>query len=172
MSYYQDDNSYHYYSEPAYVEDTSNYSYSIPNHDDYSPSEPIYYDHNNTSDTVHYADTPSYDELEAYAEAASNRMYTEDEIHPAYRDNPSDDDYTDLSDTVEPPEDDLHPANPELHYEDGVHPAYRNYPVNNNYEELPTPENHWEEYTWVSRRSAEGVIMYDPPIDPTFYTPS
>ena len=88
MSYYQDDNSYHYYSEPAYDEDTSNYSYSIPNHDNYSPSEPIYYDHDNTLDTVHYADTPLYDELEAYAEAASNRTYTEDEIHPAYRDNP------------------------------------------------------------------------------------
>jgi hypothetical protein len=80
MSYYQDDNSYHYYSEPAYVEDTSNYSYSIPNHDKYSPSEPIHYDHNNTLDTVYYADTPLYDELEAYAEAASNRTYTEDEI--------------------------------------------------------------------------------------------
>ena len=113
-----------------------------------------------------------YDELEAYAEAASNRTYTDDEIHPAYRDNPSDDDYMDLSNTVEPPEDDLHPANPELYYEDEVHPAYRNYPVNDNYEELPTPENHWEEYTWVSRRSADGAIIYDPPIDPTFYTPS
>src|SRR5271168_1123516 len=44
--------------------------------------------------------------------------------------------------------------------------------MDDNYEELPTLENHWEEYTWVSRRSAEGVIMYDPPIDPTFYTPS
>ena len=86
MSYYQDDNSYHYYSEPAYDEDTSNYSYSILNHDNYSPSEPIYYDHDNTLDTVHYADTPLYNELEAYAEAASNRTYTEDEIHPAYHD--------------------------------------------------------------------------------------
>src|SRR5271168_5496252 len=37
MSYYQDDNLYHYYSEPAYDEDTSNYSYSILNHDNYSP---------------------------------------------------------------------------------------------------------------------------------------
>ena len=44
--------------------------------------------------------------------------------------------------------------------------------MDDNYEELPTLENHWEEYTWVCRRSADGVIMYDPPIDPTFYTPS
>src|ERR1700678_3848266 len=49
---------------------------------------------------------------------------------------------------------------------------YRKYPVNDDDEELPILESHWEEYTWVSRRSADGVIVYDPPIGPTFYTPS
>ena len=59
--------------DPIYYEDT--------------PSNPIYYDV--TFDPTGYANTPSHDELETYAEVSSNRTYTEDEIHPAYLDHPA-----------------------------------------------------------------------------------
>ena len=129
MSYYYDDTSYDYYNEPVcYTDEGTPYN---PDYYDPAPSNPTYYD-DTPSNPVYHADTPPYDELEAYAEVASNRIYTEDEIHPAYRDHP----------------------------------------MSSNHEDPPTPEHHWEEYTWTRRKFDDGIIKYDPPTDPTFYIPS
>ena len=103
MSYYEDD-SYYCYSEPVYgyenapsdpvyydnsPVDSVYYEDTDPDPIYYedTPSNPIYYDV--TFDPTGYADTPSHDELETYAEVSSNRSYTEDEIHPAYLDHPA-----------------------------------------------------------------------------------
>ena len=138
MSYYYQDNSYHHFPAPAYYDNTP----SDPVYYEDTPSQPIYYN-DTTSDAVyyndiqpeptyyddtaseptHYVDNPSYDELEAYAEAASNRTYYEDEIHPAYRDHPED--HIELE--AEPP------TIAELYYEDEIHPAYRHNPVDSHY---------------------------------------
>ena len=189
MSYYYDDASYYHYSEPIYYDDTPDpiyydnspsetiyYNNTLPDHiyEDDFPSEPAAYDDNIHSDLSHFDDVTGTwssplppmlheavdeHELEAYADATADRSYSEDEIHPAYRNQPTDSDHTYFSNTIIPSEDD-------------IHPAYRNHPPNDNHEELPTPEHHWEEYTWVFRMSTNGVIVYDPPIDPTFYTPA
>src|SRR5712664_1173748 len=96
--------SYYYgYSEPAYY---------------YDPSpEPVYgvFYQDTSSDTAYYVDTPQYDKLEAYAEIRSQRTYTEDEIHPAYRDHP--DDHLQYDPDPSPLT--------ELYMEDEIHPAYR-----------------------------------------------
>jgi hypothetical protein len=73
MSYHYRDTSHYYHSTSALV-DTSQYSFSVPAH--YNDTVP---------DAVEHAL-----ELEAYAEAAANRTYSWDEIHPAYRNHPID----------------------------------------------------------------------------------
>lgn len=191
MSYYYYEDSSHYcYTAPTHYEDTSTpydphiygNSPSDPVYYNEPPSEPIYYN-DIAPDVVHYVETPSYDELEAYAEAAPNRTYTEDEIHPAYRDHPDNRLHYDEPPLVE------------LYHEDEVHPAYRDNPVDDdhmdlhtappdieihqayrNHEDSTNPElNHeeriWEEYTWIPYKS-NGVTVYRPPYDKTFYTPS
>jgi hypothetical protein len=162
MSYYYKDASYYHYSEPVYCDDTPPdpvyydnfpsetiyYNNTLPDHvyEDDSPSEPAHYDDTSAYDDSHLDNVTTWSsplppmsyevedelELEAYAEAAVNRSYSEDEIHPAYRDNL----------VTEPIYDDN-----SSYSEDDVHPAYRNHPTNDNHEELPTPEHHWEEYT-------------------------
>ena len=185
MSYYED-NSYYCYSEPVYGYDIapsdpvyydnspmdSVYYEDTPTdldpiYDEDTPSNPIYYDI--TLDPTGYADTPSHDELETYAEAASNRTYSEDEIHPAYRDQPTGSDHTYFSNTIIPSEDE-------------IHPTYHNPPTNDNYEDLLTivepledPSNYdhdhsYKDYTWTVHKFDNGVIRYNPPTDPTFYT--
>ena len=166
--------SYYYY------EDTSHYCYTVPiHHEDTSipydphfygnfPSDPVYYDelppepnyyNDSAPDMIHYFETPSYDELEAYAEAASNRTYTADEIHPAYRDDPFSGNYMESSNTFEPPN-------------IGIRPVNHAHPTGSNHEDSLTSEHHWEEYTWIGREFDNGIIKYDPPTDPTFYIPS
>jgi hypothetical protein len=120
MSYYQEDTSYYRYSVPtryegtsyyyhdtsAHLIDASQYSFSVPAHyNDDTHFEPAHSDNSNVttwspplSSSIEHAH-----ELEAYAEAATNRRtYTWDDIHPAYRDCPSDS-YCEL---VQPPADD------------------------------------------------------------------
>jgi hypothetical protein len=159
MSYYYEDDSYCCYSEPTHY---------------YDPSpEPVYDDfYQDTSpDPAYYVDIPQYDELEAYAEIASQKTYTEDEIHPTYRDHPDNHLHYDEPPTVE------------LYYEDEVHPAYRDHSIcpthhnlstNDIHEDSRSPEHHWEEYTWhrASHKFDGRISKYDPPIDPTFYIPS
>ena len=88
--YYYEDTSHYCYTVPTHHEDTSipydphfygNFP-SDPVYYDELPPEPIYYN-DSVPDVIHYFETPSYNELEAYVEAASNRTYTADEIHPA-----------------------------------------------------------------------------------------
>ena len=67
MSYHYEDIYYCY--NTSHLVDTSQYSFSTPAHYD-----------NSVLDSVEHAR-----ELEAYAEAAVNRTYSWDEIHPAYR---------------------------------------------------------------------------------------
>ena len=116
--------SYYYgYSEPAYY---------------YDPSpEPVYGDfyQDTSSDTAYYVDTPQYDELEAYAEIRSQRTYTEDEIHPAYRDHP--DDHLQYDPDPSPLT--------ELYTEDEIHPAYRDPPDVNYYEPIQSPTTYTTE---------------------------
>ena len=102
------------YSEPAYCDDTPSdpvYHEDTPYSDTVTPTptffdniypEPIYYTdthleliypNDNTTGSPMTAPEPygieQESELEAYAEAASNRTYSWDEIHPAYRDQPT-----------------------------------------------------------------------------------
>jgi hypothetical protein len=107
MSYYYEDASYYCYSVPArrdntshlyhstsaQLVDTSQYSFSTPTRNNITPNS-VYY--NNSSYNATSWSSPLSSgivharELEAYAEAASNRTYSWDEIHPAYRDHPTD----------------------------------------------------------------------------------
>jgi hypothetical protein len=187
MSYYYEDISHYSYTTPTYYEDTSSYSYNEPTHYD-TPSDPIYYE-DVSSEPVYCEDIhpepvylddrttwslttspTSYEvecELEAYAEAASNRTYFEDEVHPAYRDNPDHDDHVDLFATVEPPEDE-------------IHSTYQNYPMDISYVNPPTTaienpwddDHHYKSYTWIRREFEGGIVKYDEPRDPSFYIPS
>jgi hypothetical protein len=185
MSYYHEDTSHYCYTVPAHYVDA-------PSYDNYTPSAPTptYYvetSYDTPADPIHYVDTSPYDELEAYAEYASNRIYTEDEIHPAYlvhlADPPSDPIY--YNDTPPNlifhadiiPDDELEAyaeaASNKIYTEDEIHPAYRNHVSNDNHEDPPIPEHHWKEYTWkVLKFDGGRIIKYDPPTDPTFYIPS
>jgi hypothetical protein len=85
-------------------------------YDDNPPYNPTYYantTHYYHHTSAHLVDTSQYSfstpanyeracELEAYAEAASNRIYSWDEIHPAYRDYPTDN----HCEPIQPPFDD------------------------------------------------------------------
>jgi hypothetical protein len=117
MSYYQEDTSHYCYTDdgipfnPAYYGNT--------------PSDPVYYDdpthpdmlYHDEAEPTHLHDATTWSppllptphravderELEAYAEAAANRTYTWDEIHPAYRDLLLDDNGEDSTDPDPPP---------------------------------------------------------------------
>jgi hypothetical protein len=121
--------------DPVYYDnspsETIYYNNTLPDHvyEDDSPSEPAHYDDTSAhddnihSDFSHLDDVTTWSsplppmsyevedelELEAYAEAAANRSYSEDEIHPAYRDNL----------VTEP----IHDDN-SSYLEDEIHPTY------------------------------------------------
>jgi hypothetical protein len=172
-----------------YYEDTSHYCYTddgVPFNPDYynnTPSNPIYYDDITTHPDLLYHDeadsthlynattwsspppSTSYEitcELEAYAEAAANRIYTEDKIHPAYRDHPEDH----LRVQLKPDS----PVLAEPHYEDETHLAHCDHLTNDNHEDASTSE--YKDYDWIEYRYENGDISYDPPADPRFYNPS
>ena len=97
MSYYYDDTPHPIYDDnppynPTYYANTPHYYHHTSAHlvdtSQYSFSEPANYNHAR--------------ELEAYAEAASNRIYSWDEIHPAYRDHLTDN----YCEPIQPPVDD------------------------------------------------------------------
>ena len=100
MAYYYEDTSHYRYSVPACREDTSWYYHNTSAHlvdtSQYSFSIPAHYD-----DAVHNPLEHAC-ELEAYAEAAANRVYSWDEIHPAYRDHLTDS----YGEPMQPPVDD------------------------------------------------------------------
>jgi hypothetical protein len=170
MSYYYGDTSYSDHGEPGYyyTADTPSYDANTPSYDDYTPSNddytpsyeeihPAYYDHlvaSNYDDNL-LPQPSSYkiidaDELELYAEAAANRVYSYDDVDPSYLDNPTDS-YTDSPNTVELLEDKTHPT-----YHDSSYSG----------------SNTWTEYTWIARDLGNGIAKYNPPTDPTFYIPS
>ena len=195
MSYYYEDTLQYCYSAPAYYEDTSQYCYSVPAHYDdplpesdpvyfdNTPTEPVYYDDidpepiyydETTSEPSHYVDNPSFEELEAYAEAASNRTYHEDEIHPAYRDHPEDHIQFELE--ADPP------IVAEPYYEDEIHSTYLSHPppVHSHDGDSPPQLNPHVDppvgrrcvdeqgYYWTTYTSTNSTRL-DPPSDPTFY---
>jgi hypothetical protein len=189
MSYYYEDTSHYCYTDdgtpynPTYYGDMSSDSSYYNNTPSDLPFEPIYHDDTPTGDLVYYDDThseptthfdntttwspptlsTSYEiacELEAYAEAAANRIYTEDEIHPAYRDHPDDH----LQHEPDPP------VLAEPHYKDETHQAYRDHSTNDNHEDASTSE--YKDYDWIEYWYENGVISYEPPADPRFYIPS
>jgi hypothetical protein len=155
-TYYVETPSYN--TDPTYCDTSSD----LIDYDD-TPSESygdtvypesLYYDEETEpihSDAVTTWSSPlsHAHELEAYADMAYNRTYTEDEIHPAYRVHP-----------VDPPSD------PIYYYDTSPDMS------NGNREEPPIPEHHWKEYTWKFHKFDGGIIKYDPPTDPTFYIPS
>ena len=174
--YYYEDTSHYCYTVPTHHEDTSipydphiyGNSSSDPVYYDESPSEPVYYN-DIAPDVVHYVETPSYDELEAYAEATLNRTYTVDEIHPAYRDNSFGEAYTESSNFFEPPNIEIHPTYlshpPPVHSHDGDSPPQL-YPHVN----PPVGRRcaHEQGYYWTTYASTNST-RFDPPSDPTFY---
>ena len=85
--------SYYHHYTTAHLVDTSQYSFSTPAQHDDTPT---------TRSSPPLSSVEQACELEAYAEAAANRIYSWDEIHPAYRDHPTDN-YCEL---MQPPADD------------------------------------------------------------------
>jgi hypothetical protein len=170
MSYYYGDTSYSDYGEPGYyyTVDTPSYNANTLSYDDYTPSNddytpsyeeihPAYYDHVVASDYDNDLlpqpssyETIDADELELYAEATANRVYSYDEVDPSYLGNPTDS-YTDSPSTVELLEDETHPT-----YHDSSHSG----------------SNTWTEYTWIQSEFSNRIAKYDPPTDPMFYIPS
>ena len=73
--------SYYHHYTTAHLVDTSQYSFSTPAQHDDTPT---------TRSSPPLSSVEQACELEAYAEAAANRIYFWDEIHPAYRDHPTD----------------------------------------------------------------------------------
>lgn len=97
----------YYGNSPSYDDDTPS---DLPyNNNEAEPIHPGYYTTtwlppSNSSSTPYGIENER--ELEAYAERATNRIWTWDEIHPAYRDHPADDPYADVTYTEatdEPP---------------------------------------------------------------------
>lgn len=184
-THYEDSSTYSY-SVPTdyYPNPEPTYYHDPPSdpiyQDDFSP-EPtycdddlVYHDNDTQTELAHFDDATAWssppppmtyevvdeDELEAYAEAASNRTYFEDEIHPAYRDNPiNGNDSTESLNTFEPPDIETYPVN-------------HAHPTDSNHEDSSDSEHHWEEYAWTTLEFDGGIIKYDPPTNPTFYIPS
>lgn len=95
--------SYYHHYTTAHLVDTSQYSFSTPTHHDdtayhvntLSYEDSIYSEPDYPNSTTSWSSPlPSSIkqacELEAYAETMANRVYSWDEIHPAYREHPMD----------------------------------------------------------------------------------
>jgi hypothetical protein len=175
-------------SSDTYYDDThSDFAYHVdtPSYDDVHPGPSCYVDDNSFVDGNLEADTwlpplsptshgiENERELEAYAEAAVNRILTLDEIHPAYLNHSL---TLPVSESNHP---DHHCPPPSS---DEIHPAYLNHPptlpvlnhpdrhcppLSTTYLRRPV-SYHYDDYYWTTHSSANGV-KYDPPSDPTFY---
>ena len=164
--------------DPTYYDDTpADHTYYVdiqPSADSLSyediSTDPAYYD-DTPLDPSYYVEAPSYDNvahsdtLQSYVEEAANRIYTYDEIHPAYRDN-----YEDSVDTqaVESSHDyatAVHPLasipDTRIYSDDETHLLAAYVPD-------PNRSSYYNDYIWIRHNTVDGP-KYDPPSNPSFY---
>ena len=82
MTYFGDDTSYYYHSEPVYYIDT-------PPYDDEDHLEPTYDDDWSAPISLTLYEIDHEHEFEANAVTVEEGIYYEEDIHPAYRDPPA-----------------------------------------------------------------------------------
>ena len=189
MSYYYEDTSHYYYSEPVYYD-----TYSEPTYCDDAPSDPVYYEDTLYSDTV--TSTPTFDNAHPepiyYTDTHPELIYSDDSTTWSSTIAPESYDGAEMERELEAY---AEAASGRTYLEDEIHPAYRdnpaypynpadssyvtssntvaapNHPVYHNHatsEDTANPEYHYNDYHWP-KATCTNCGRFDPPTDPSFY---